>query len=344
MDDILTTEEVTTTPIVKPEDDFDGFVSMMSGGAPDMSNDEETEKTIQEEFSEDELPPSLRKPKEEDEEDNEEKDEEDSEEDSDDNDEHDEEESDNEDESDEDDDGLEVSLDTVITLPDGTERSIEELTAGYTTLTELKERETALSERATTIENKESRLDDALALAKLEADDVLDKFEGFDWAALLQESPEEYGKTKMFVERYEKRAKEIRNLMSERATKASEEKDEELKRQATSCVTTLSKEIPGWNSNLYNDILNYAVEKGTNPEFIQQCTDAGVIKAFYTAMKFEKGENIVRAKIKRGAGSPSRTLKAGGGKAPVKKTVNTTGLMGREADEFSQLASILNRK
>lgn len=342
MDDILTDNiEIESSPVVRPEDDFDSFVSMISNnGTSKDKNEEDADELPNIPVPEDELPPSLRNKKEEIKEDSDE----DNDEDDEDPPVNDKEEGESDDDSSEGEYGdLEVSLDTIITLPDGTERSIEDLTKGYSTLAELTEREQALAERATTMESKAGRIDEALSLAKLEADDVLEKFEGFDWGALLQENPEEYGKTKMFVERYEKRSKDLRNLMSERTAKAEEEKGEELQRQATSCVTTLTKEIPGWNSNLYNDILAYAVEKGTSEAYIKQCTDAGILKAFYTAMKVEKGEDIVRAKIRRGTASPTRTLKAGGTKTPVKKNVNTTGLMGREADEFSTLSSILNR-
>lgn len=348
MDDIIDNPEVTT---VRPEDDFEGFMNMFSGNTDKNDEDEtdENEHELDPELRDEELPPSLKGKKstkkseeEEDTSDADEDEDNDEEDDSDDEQDSDEGEEDEE-ENDFPEDGLEVTFDTVITLPDGSEKSIEELSRGYAAGEELRERESTLGEREKTFNEREEKLDKALSLAKLEADDVIERFEGFDWSALLAESPEEFGKTKMFVERYQKRGDEIRKIMEERTAKAEEAKAAEVKDKAQACVTTLSKEIPGWSSNLYNDILSYAVEKGTDPEFIQQCTDPGVLKAFYQAMRFDRGENIVKAKIKRATKAPTKTLKANNGaqSAPKKKVA---GLQGGEVAEFNMLTRILNGK
>lgn len=347
MEDILD-EDLST--VVRPEDDFGGFMNMLSKQDSsikvDVEDNDEEDEDQPLDIPEEELPPSMRGKGKKSEPSKNDNDEDDSEE---------EEEveegdedippSEDDEENDEPQDDLEVSLDTVITLPDGTSKSIEELTRDFKTTEEIKERETFLSSKEEELKERGANLDKDLALAKLEADDVIDKFKGFDWSALLAESPEEYGKAKMYVERHEKRSNEIRQLMNEREASVKEQETQALQEKAQACVTTLSKDIPGWSGELYKDILTYAIDKGTDPDVISKCTDPGILKAFYNSMKFEKGENIVKAKIKRNVSSPKRTLKASTQEQVKSKSkTSMAGFQGQEVDEFLKLQSILGNK
>lgn len=353
MDDIIdndNTEEVGD--FVRPEDDFTGFMQMMKkvdANAVDSDNDEEeSEEGIG--IPDEQLPPSMRgqgtkkvADKENDEEDNDD-DDEDTSKNKDDVETKNEDSDDDDEDNDYEDDELEVSLDTIITLPDGTSKSIAQLTQDYATSEEIKEKQSNLSSKEAELLERGANLDKDLALAKLEADDVVEKFDGFDWAALLAENPEEYGKAKMYVERHQKRSNEIRRLMDEReAIKADEEK-KILTEKAQNCVTVLSKDIPGWSGDLYRDILSYAIDKGADPDYISKCTDPGVLKAFYDSMKLQKGENIVKAKVKRNSGSPKRTLNTSTKEKIVTKKNPVEGLQGREIDDYNRLQNILGNK
>lgn len=253
------------------------------------------------------------------------------------------EDNDEEDDEEGDSDPLEVDIDTVITLPDGTERTIEELTRGFAENTLIAEREEALKAKESEFANRESSLGDKLKLAKLEADDVLEKFEGFDWNALLQESPEEFGKTKMFVERYQTRSREINKAMSDLKAKEESAKDAANQERAITCVQALQKNITGWNSGLYRQILEFAVEKGVDKDYISNCTDPSVITAFYDSMRLAKGENVVKAKVKKSISSPKRVISGKpSGKVSVK--ASTAGMQGSEATEYADLMRMLDKK
>lgn len=192
MDDIIDNE---VTDIVRPEEDFGGFMDMLrkTDSSVKVKVDEENEEEESIDLPDEDLPPSMRGKGKKEEPQEDEDDEEDSSEDDDAEDEDDINDEEVDEENDEPLDDLEVSLDTVITLPDGTSKSIEELTRDFKTSEEIKERETFLSSKEEELKERGSNLDKDLALAKLEADDVIDKFKGFDWSALLAESPEEYG-------------------------------------------------------------------------------------------------------------------------------------------------------
>lgn len=319
--------------ILRPEDDYASFLSMMgneaSEDAPaskakadneipvDPDEDDEPNDETPEESEEDDTPEEEDAPP------PEENDDEELEEDS---------------------APLEVDIDTIITLPDGTERTIEELTRGYAENTFITEREEALKAKESEYAERESLLGDKLKLAKLEADDVLEKFEGFDWNALLQESPEEFGKTKMFVERYQTRSREINKQMEALKAREAEALDESNRSKAISCVQALQKNITGWNSGLYRQILEFAVEKGVDKDYISNCTDPSVITAFYDSMRLSKGENVVKAKVKRSVSSPKRVISGKpSGNATVKKN-STAGMQGSEASEFEQLMKMLDKK
>ncbi|WXX18527.1 hypothetical protein TacPo2_72 [Pantoea bacteriophage TacPo2] len=317
--------EVITPEVIRPEDDYEGFLAMMNGESNDTTPavPEESDEQIPTDPDEvdednDETPPP---------EDEETPDEE--------------EEELPPEENDEDDEGgddtpLEVDLDTVITLPDGTERTIEELTQGFADNSAVSEREAALKAKEDEYASQYADLSDKLKLAKLEADDVLEKFDGFDWNALLQESPEEFGKTKMFVERYQKRAQEIQKAMTDLNAKEAKKVEAANQEKALNCVRSLQKNISGWNNGLYHQILEYAVNSGVDEKYITTCTDASVIKAFYDSMRLAKGENVVKAKVKKAVGSPKRVLSAQAKKSAAnKKPVNTAGLQGSEVDEFA---------
>lgn len=317
--------------ILRPEDDYEGFLSMMNGDSNDTTPPDDAPESDLNEIPVD--------PDEVDDEENDEiPDDEDESEEEDEELPPDEENDDEVEEVEEDsNEPLEVDLDTVITLPDGTERTIEELTQGYADNTLVTERETRLKAKEDEFASKFADLESKMKLAKLEADDVLEKFEGFDWNALLQESPEEFGKTKMFVERYQKRANDIQKAMDDLNAKEAKKVEALNQEKAITCVRDLQKNISGWNNQLYHQILEYAVNSGVDEKYITTCTDASVIKAFYDSMRLAKGENVVKAKVKKAVQSPKRVLSAQAkAKAnATKKPVNTSGLQGSELDEFT---------
>ncbi|MFW3388175.1 UNVERIFIED_CONTAM: hypothetical protein RF648_19495, partial [Kocuria sp. CPCC 205274] len=73
-----------------------------------------------------------------------------------------------------------VDFDTVITLPDGRDMTIEELSNGYLAGSDLTERESKFQETLSQFEERVAGMKDILQLSELEADRVISDYQGFD--------------------------------------------------------------------------------------------------------------------------------------------------------------------
>lgn len=318
---------------LRPEDDFESFMAMMGGDAPEEDVKEDIEDVEDDVADEDEAEDydedtAFRKAMGEDDEDDDEEDEED----------------DVEDESDEDDeeyeeDIVDVDFDTVITLPNGEQISIEDLHKGYAKSDEIKKREEELTSRQEEYDSKFKDIDKMLDTAKLEADRVLEDFKGFDWQKLASEDPKEFANTKLFVEKYVARSKEIKEAQEARATQKAEQEQQELQLKAKACVDVLKTDIPEWNSELYGEILQHAVDKlGMDADAAKNVVDPSTIKAIYRSLQLDKGTTKAKAKLKR-VGSPKRVAKSGAKKAS--KPTKSKSTYVSESQEFDFFKSII---
>lgn len=322
---------------LRPEDDFESFMAMMGEDAPkeDITedvNDVEDEDIADDENEEYDEDTAFRKAMGEDDED------EDSDEDSED----DEEDADSDEEDDDEDyeeDVVDVDFDTVITLPNGEQISIEDLHQGFAKSTEIKKREEELESRQTEYDTKFQDIDNMLDTAKLEADRVLEDFKGFDWQKLASEDPKEFANTKMFVEKYVARSKEIKEAQATRAAQKEETEQQELALKAKACVDVLKTDIPEWNSTLYGEILQHAVDKlGMDADAAKGLVDPSTIKAIYRSLQLDKGTTKAKAKLKR-VGSPKKVAKAGAKKASKPTKGSKTYVS--ESQEFDFFKSII---
>lgn len=304
---------MTQTTDVRPEDDFDSFMAMMGTASSDKGETEvpldealtpddevDTDEDLREEYDEmSALRNVMKAGKDEDDEDEEDFEDEDEYED--------------EDEGDEDADlaAYDVDFDTVITLPNGEEISIEDLHQGYLNGGDLKTREEELTSRQTDYTDKFKDIDKMLDTAKLEADRVLEDFSGFDWQKLAKEDPQEFANTKLFVEKYMARSTEIKAAQTQRAEVLEQEKSDAVAVKAKACVDILKSDIPEWNSDLYGEILQHAVDKlGMDADSAKGLVDPSVIKAIHRSLQLDKGTVKARAKLQR-VGSPKKVAKAG---------------------------------
>lgn len=203
-----------------------------------------------------------------------------------------------------------VDFDTVITLPDGRELTIEELSSGYVAGTDLSAKQQEIQEHITQFEERVAGLKDVLMLAELEADKVIKDYEGFDWEEVAAKDPQAYVENSRFLERYKARKAELvaaqQRIQTEEKTKA----DEAYKAKCVECVQVLKKEIPNWDEPLYQNLLQYAIDLGSSEEEILQENRPSVFLALYKAYQFDKGKERVLAKIKR-PGAPRKVVKSG---------------------------------
>ena len=200
-----------------------------------------------------------------------------------------------------------------ITLPNGENVVLAEVVQGYKDAAALKaEREEFESIKAE-FESKSEDVGKYLALAKLEADKVIEDYEDFDWDTLSEEDPQRYTENRQFLDRYVRRHREIVKAMETIESQKAEEQARIREQEARDAAAILARDIPGWGSELYKKLMDYAVENGADPDYIKGCTDPATFKVLHKAMEFEKGKQKITAKVKR-VGSPKKVAKA----APAK--------------------------
>lgn len=207
-------------------------------------------------------------------------------------------------------DAVDVDFDTVITLPDGRELTIEELSTGYMNGTELNSKFQELNENAKLFEEKVSGLKDVLSLAQLEADRVISDYEGFDWDGLAQSDPQGYVENRRFLDRYKERKQQLVDAQQRLAREAEEKEQEAFRARSVECVQVLKKSIPNWDEPLYQNLLQYAIDLGASEEEILRENRPSVFLALYKAYQFDKGAQRVVAKIKK-VGAPKKVMKSG---------------------------------
>lgn len=225
------------------------------------------------------------------------------------------------DDTDEDDSDEEVDYESYeLTLPTGETVVLADMVAGYKAAEALKAEREEFETVKTEFEEKSKDIGKYLALAKLEAEKVIEDYEDFDWDGLAEDNFEEYTQNRQFLDRYARRHKEITKAMEDLESKKAAEEDRVRTEQAREAAAVLARDIPGWGADLYRKLMDYAVENGADPDYIKACTDPATFKVLHKAMEFEKGKQKITAKVKRLGGSPKKVAKAAP-KAPT-QTVN----------------------
>jgi hypothetical protein len=214
----------------------------------------------------------------------------------------------------EDGDVYDVDYETVITLPDGREMTIEELSNGYVTGSDMTERENTLQRHVEAFEERVVGLKDVLDLASLEADRVIEDYAGFDWDKLAQEDPQAYVENKRFLEKYVARRQQLEAAQVKAKQEAQAKEDAVFRAKSAECVAILKREIPNWDENLYQGLMQYAIDLGATEEEVLKENRPSIFLALHKAYQFDKGKQQVMAKIKR-PGAPRKVVKSDASKA-----------------------------
>ena len=214
----------------------------------------------------------------------------------------------------EDGDAYDVDYETFITLPDGRELTIEQLAGGYQEGTAITQREEQLQQHIASFEERVSGLKNVLDLAQLEADRVIQDYDGFDWEELAANDTQAYVENARFLDRYKQRKAEL-VAAQQRIQAEHDKKEQELfVAKCTECVNILKRDIPNWDENLYQGLMQYAIDLGATEEEILKENRPSVFLALHKAYQFDKGKQQVMAKIKR-PGAPKKVVKPTGAKA-----------------------------
>lgn len=230
-----------------------------------------------------------------------------------------------------DDSEQEVDFDEyTVTLPDGEDVSLSEAIKGYKDAQALEAERVEFEEHKTEFKSQTENVSKMLELAKLEADRVVEDYKDFDWQGLAKEDPQAYVDNKEFLDRYIKRRDEIKTAQEKMSSERAEQEAEEHKLRAKSAVSVLQQEIPGWNQDLYSDLIDYAVDSGVPEKEILNATDPQIFILLNKARQFDKGRQVVKAKIKRQSKSPKKVVKPQSKR--VAKPDNTKAKMERLID------------
>lgn len=197
-----------------------------------------------------------------------------------------------------------------IELPDGSVVVLKDVIEGYRNAEALAATQAQFEEAKSAFQAEAGNTIKYLKLAKLESQRVIDDYADFDWAELSKKDPQAYVDNREFFEKYKQRNAEIQAAFDEIQAQEEVSKQEQFKADAKACVEDLKATIPGWNNNLYQDLMDYAVENGSSEEYIQQCVDPSVFKMLHKARQFDLGKQTVKAKIKRKVASPKKVVKA----------------------------------
>lgn len=269
-------------------DNLDGYETKQTG--KDLMTEEELEEVGEEEEEADELPTEEEEESEEDDEEAEEAD-------------------DSEEESE--DDGEEVDFESYeVTLPSGETVVLSEAIKGYKDAQALEAERAEFESIREKFAAQSQGVTKYLELAKLEADRVIEDYEDFDWAAYKKDDPVGYVENREFLDRYKQRRDEITAAMEEVQAERERKEQEEFQEKAREAGVVLARDIPGWNNDLYQQLMMFAVENGADANEIAQTVDPTIFKVLYKAMQYEKGKQVVKAKVKK-VGSPKKVAKAG---------------------------------
>lgn len=211
-----------------------------------------------------------------------------------------------------DEDGEEVDFEEYeVTLPSGDVVKLNEAIQGYRGAQELAELRAEFEEERAQFTEQSKDVGRLLELAKLEAERVIDDYQDFDWATLSREDPQAYVENREFLDRYRARHKEILKEYDRVKEEAAANEALATKEKARAANDVLSRDIPGWNQDLYVELMRFGVGNlGMSEEFVTTSLDAGLFKALYQARQLAEGKEVVKAKIKKMGGSPKKVVKA----------------------------------
>jgi len=196
-----------------------------------------------------------------------------------------------------------------VTLPSGETVKLSEAISGYKAAQELQAEREEFENVRREFEEKSKGVTDFLLLAKLEAEKVVEDYKDFDWAKLSKEDPQAYVEHREFLDKYKARLTDIKAAFSSIEAEKAEQEQARLQEQAKECVQVLQKDIPGWNKELYGNLMQFAVDNGMDEDVIKTAVDPAVFKLLHKAYQFEKGKSVAKAKIAR-VGAPKKVVKS----------------------------------
>jgi hypothetical protein len=177
-----------------------------------------------------------------------------------------------------------------------------------------RERESIQAKIKESVEPKIKEYEEKLNLAEQAIWHTLaPEIQSIDWNKLAAENPAEWAVKYQHVQNVNAKLAQIQQEKQRLAKAREDETRVKLQKQGQESVERLKEEIPGWNNDLYGQILKSGVDMyGFKSDEVNAITDHRAIKVLHDAMQYQalKAKPIVE---KRTAPPAPKLIKAGSG-------------------------------
>lgn len=141
------------------------------------------------------------------------------------------------------------------------------------------------------------------------------EMESVDWNALARDNPAEWAAKMQAVNN----VNGLLQAVKQEQEKISKQQDEQIRatmqRQVQETVETLKRDIPGWNNDIYQSILEAGTKYGYTREELNAVADARAIKVLNDAMQYRKLQEAKPAMEKKVVDVP-KVMKPGTANKP----------------------------
>ena len=108
--------------------------------------------------------------------------------------------------------------------------------------------------------------------------------------------------------------------------------------QAVAAVATLSGPvdkggIAGWNQQVYNDVVNYAVAQGLPQQLAYAIVEPAAIRMLHKAMQFDRGKTAATTQIVKAKVSATKVHRPGSGSAASGKSADAMSRLSRSGSD-----------
>lgn len=139
---------------------------------------------------------------------------------------------------------------------------------------------------------------------------IAPEIQNTDWNALARDNPAEWAQRMQQVNNVNALLNNVRSELQKVDQMKQQEQQQTKQKQVREAVEVLQREIPGWNNDVYQKVMQTGIELGYKPEQVAEITDPIAIKALHLAGKMRELEKAKPAVEKRVAEVP-KTIKPG---------------------------------
>ncbi|MFW3388434.1 UNVERIFIED_CONTAM: hypothetical protein RF648_20825, partial [Kocuria sp. CPCC 205274] len=165
-----------------------------------------------------------------------------------------------------------------ITLPNGEEVTLAELTRDYKDSQQIKAAWQEIEEARERFVEESKNVVNYMELSKLEADAIVEDYEDYDWNRAKKEDPEDYILNKDYYDKAVQRKKDLQKAL--KRIREEEEDKEARQRQldVANANATLARNLPEWGQKLWDEIYDYGLSVNIPQQALDTCTDAATIE------------------------------------------------------------------